>query len=162
MRTLLGKPAVSPKAFSVTRRFQPQVVYASVSADLPEDSEAEIAEAEEEDAFAIESKLTLFERIKKGFGPQNDGLSFRQRIGKMGMSVFLSYGWVSNMSYSVTVSLAWYIFSKRVRNECSLSLIHSLFALKNTTHISHHAHVLHTLLDRLAIVPSHLVNGRAF
>jgi hypothetical protein len=30
--------------------------------------------------------------------------------------VFLSYGWVSNMSYSVTVSLAWYIFSKRVRN----------------------------------------------
>jgi hypothetical protein len=76
-----------------------------------------IAEVEEEeDAFAIASKLTLLERIKQGFGPQNDGLSFRQRIGKMGMSVFLSYGWVSNMSYSVTVSLAWYIFSKRVRN----------------------------------------------
>jgi hypothetical protein len=117
MRTLLGKPAVSPKAFSVTRRLQPQIVYASASADLPEDSEAEMSEVEEEeDAYAIASKLTLFERIKKGFGPQNDGLSFRQRMGKMGMSVFLSYGWVSNMSYSVTVSLAWYIFSKRVRN----------------------------------------------
>jgi hypothetical protein len=116
MRTVLGKPAVSPKTFSGSRRLRPQVVYASVPADLPEENEMGIAEVEEEDAFAIASKLTLLERIKQGFGPQNDGLSFRQRIGKMGMSVFLSYGWVSNMSYSVTVSLAWYIFSKRVRN----------------------------------------------
>jgi hypothetical protein len=116
MRTLLGKPAVSPETFSASRRLRPQVVYASVPADLPEENEMGIAEVEEEDAFAIASKLTLLERIKQGFGPQNDGLSFRQRIGKMGMSVFLSYGWVSNMSYSVTVSLAWYIFSKRVRN----------------------------------------------
>ena len=130
MRTVLGKPAVAPKAFSVNRRLQPQVVYASVPADLPEENEMESAEVEEEeeDAFAIASKLTMFQRIKQGFGPQNDGLSFRQRIGKMGMSVFLSYGWVSNMSYSVTVSLAWYIFSKRVRNRCSLWSIHFLFA----------------------------------
>jgi hypothetical protein len=129
VRTVLRKPAVSPYTFSVSRRLRPQVVYASVPADLPEENEMEISEVEEEeDAFAIASKLTLFQRIKQGFGPQKDGLSFKQRMGKMGMSVFLSYGWVSNMSYSVTVSLAWYIFSKRVRNECSLWSIHFLCA----------------------------------
>lgn len=31
----------------------------------------------------------------------------------MGLAAALSYGWVSNMSYSVTVSLAWYISCKR-------------------------------------------------
>jgi hypothetical protein len=51
---------------------------------------------------------------KKLFPPKpDDGLSFRQRLAKMGLSVVLSYGWVSNVSYSVTVSLAWYIFSKQ-------------------------------------------------
>ena len=43
----------------------------------------------------------------------SDGLTVGQKLRKMGMSVLLSYGFVSNMSYSVTVSLAWYIFSKR-------------------------------------------------
>jgi hypothetical protein len=45
----------------------------------------------------------------------SDGLTFRQRLAKMGLATVLSYGWVSNMSYGVTVSTAWYIFSKRVR-----------------------------------------------
>lgn len=58
---------------------------------------------------------TLMQRIKNYFSPPNDGLTFRQRLAKLGLAVALSYGWVSNMSYSVTVSLAWYIFSKRVR-----------------------------------------------
>ena len=43
----------------------------------------------------------------------SDGLTVGQKLRKMGMSVLLSYGFVSNMSYSVTVSLAWYIHSKR-------------------------------------------------
>ena len=43
----------------------------------------------------------------------DDGLTIGQKLAKMGMSVLLSYGFVSNMSYSITVSLAWYIFSKR-------------------------------------------------
>jgi hypothetical protein len=132
MRTLLGKPAVSPETFSASRRLRPQVVYASYSADPPEENETETPEPDEEDALTIASKLTLVERIKKGFAPQNDGLTFKQRLGKMGLSMFLSYGWVSNMSYSVTVSLAWYIFSKRVRNECSLWSIYTLFASYDT------------------------------
>ena len=36
----------------------------------------------------------------------DDGLTFRQKLAKMGLSVLLSYGFVSNMSYCVTVSLA--------------------------------------------------------
>mmetsp|Transcript_6652 Transcript_6652/g.18627 ORF Transcript_6652/g.18627 Transcript_6652/m.18627 type:complete len:136 (+) Transcript_6652:821-1228(+) len=34
-------------------------------------------------------------------------------MAKMGLSVMLSYGWVSNMSYCITLSVAWYIFSKQ-------------------------------------------------
>lgn len=43
----------------------------------------------------------------------DDGLSFKQKLAKMGLSVLLSYGFVSNMSYCVTVSLAWFGFSKK-------------------------------------------------
>jgi hypothetical protein len=49
-----------------------------------------------------------------------DDLTFRQRLAKMGLAAVLSYGWVSNMSYCVTVSLAWYIFSKQVRRPSPL------------------------------------------
>eukprot|EP00588_Corethron_pennatum_P015829 CAMPEP_0194279560 /NCGR_PEP_ID=MMETSP0169-20130528/13998_1 /TAXON_ID=218684 /ORGANISM="Corethron pennatum, Strain L29A3" /LENGTH=253 /DNA_ID=CAMNT_0039024001 /DNA_START=51 /DNA_END=812 /DNA_ORIENTATION=+ len=52
-------------------------------------------------------KMRLFPPKKEG------GLTFKQQMAKAGLSVALSYGWVSNVSYSVTVSLAWYIFSKR-------------------------------------------------
>ena len=44
---------------------------------------------------------------------EDDGLTFKQRLAKMGLSALLSYGFVSNMSYSVTVSLAWFGFSKK-------------------------------------------------
>ena len=42
-----------------------------------------------------------------------DGLTFSQKLRKAGLSVVLSYGFVSNMSYCVSVSVAWYIFCKR-------------------------------------------------
>lgn len=58
-------------------------------------------------------------KIKKflGFGSDKnaDGLTTRERLAKMGLSALLSYGWVSNMSYAVTLSLSWYGFSKKVR-----------------------------------------------
>ena len=43
----------------------------------------------------------------------DDGLTFSQKLRKAGLSVVLSYGFVSNMSYCVSVSIAWYIFCKR-------------------------------------------------
>jgi hypothetical protein len=54
-------------------------------------------------------------RVRRYFARPSDGLTFKQRLTKMGLAAALSYGWVSNMSYSVTVSLAWYISCKRVR-----------------------------------------------
>jgi len=58
------------------------------------------------------SRLQRMKRIL--FPPKpDDGLTFKQRLGKAGLSVLLSYGWVSNMSYCFTVSAAWYIFNKR-------------------------------------------------
>ena len=67
----------------------------------------------------------LLQRVKSYLTPpsskkQKDGLTFKQRLAKMGLAAALSYGWVSNMSYSVTVSLAWYIHSKQVRTSSEI------------------------------------------
>lgn len=55
--------------------------------------------------------------ISKFFGmlkPQrSDNMSTKEMLAKMGLSTLLSYGWVSNMSYCVTVSLAWFGFTKK-------------------------------------------------
>mmetsp|Transcript_33004 Transcript_33004/g.72787 ORF Transcript_33004/g.72787 Transcript_33004/m.72787 type:complete len:303 (-) Transcript_33004:1866-2774(-) len=62
-----------------------------------------------------ETKKGLVARIKSAFkgNEEDDGLTFKQKLAKMGLSALLSYGFVSNMSYSVTVSLAWFGFSKK-------------------------------------------------
>mmetsp|Transcript_28954 Transcript_28954/g.78421 ORF Transcript_28954/g.78421 Transcript_28954/m.78421 type:complete len:272 (-) Transcript_28954:539-1354(-) len=44
---------------------------------------------------------------------EDDSVTFKQKLAKMGLSALLSYGFVSNMSYCVTVSLAWFGFSKK-------------------------------------------------
>ena len=75
-------------------------------------SESSISEKSDEISPEELSRLQKFRQ--RLFPPKpDDGLTFRQRLAKAGMSVALSYGWVSNVSYSITVSLAWYIFSKR-------------------------------------------------
>ncbi len=82
------------------------------------DSEQEKETNEEFDevtAIVIDDKLSGLQKLRRRLFPPkvDDGLTFRQRMAKAGLSVALSYGWVSNVSYSITVSLAWYIFSKR-------------------------------------------------
>ena len=62
-----------------------------------------------EEKTSIGKFKSIFKREKN-----DDGLTTKERLAKMGLSVLLSYGWVSNMSYSVTLSLAWYGFSKKV------------------------------------------------
>ena len=58
----------------------------------------------------------ILERIKSSFKQQeDDDLTFKQRLAKMGLATLLSYGFVSNMSYCVSVTLAWFGFSKKVR-----------------------------------------------
>mmetsp|Transcript_1491 Transcript_1491/g.3176 ORF Transcript_1491/g.3176 Transcript_1491/m.3176 type:complete len:176 (-) Transcript_1491:47-574(-) len=44
--------------------------------------------------------------LKSKSDPEDDGLTFKQKLAKMGLSALLSYGFVSNLSYCVTVSLA--------------------------------------------------------
>jgi len=51
--------------------------------------------------------------LKSKSDPEDDGLTFKQKLAKMGLSALLSYGFVSNLSYCVTVSLAWFGFSKK-------------------------------------------------
>lgn len=56
----------------------------------------------------------LLNRVKGFFMTKNkkdDDLTFRQRLAKMGVATVLSYGMVSNLSYCILVSLAWYAFS---------------------------------------------------
>lgn len=44
---------------------------------------------------------------------KNDELTTKERLAKMGISALLSYGWVSNMSYAISISLAWFTFNKQ-------------------------------------------------
>jgi hypothetical protein len=69
----------------------------------------------EEDAEVEKQEPSRLARIKTRLFPPkpDDGLTFKQRLAKAGLSVVLSYGWVSNVSYSISVSLAWFIFSKQ-------------------------------------------------
>lgn len=59
-------------------------------------------------------KPTFMQNVKKYFAGK-DGMTSSQRMRKMGLDVILSYGFVQNMSYTVTISLAWYLFSAQVR-----------------------------------------------
>jgi len=68
--------------------------------------------------FSVEEETrgqqkSLLDRIKNMYKPKEDGLTFRERLKKLGLSVLLSYGFVSNMSYCVSVSLAWFGFTKK-------------------------------------------------
>ena len=84
------------------------------SAASPQEEDPGDAATEEHCDFQ-HKPLSWNRRLRNYFKGPDDGLTFKQRLAKMGLAVALSYGWVSNMSYSVSVSVAWYIFSKRVR-----------------------------------------------
>lgn len=77
-------------------------------------SEDEVSEPEAEPEQPKE--LSRLARLKNRLSPpkeDEDGMTFRQKLSKAGLSVVLSYGWVSNVSYSIAVSIAWYIFSSQ-------------------------------------------------
>ena len=76
------------------------------------------APSDDADASAASSspseKRGILSKIKSAFvDKDNSGLTGRERLAKMGLSALLSYGWVSNMSYAVTLSLSWFIHTKR-------------------------------------------------
>jgi len=55
--------------------------------------------------------ITRFKNLFKD--KSAEGLTTKERIAKMGLSALLSYGFVSNMSYCVCVSIAWFGFNKK-------------------------------------------------
>jgi hypothetical protein len=64
-----------------------------------------------------DDKPTFRERLKKLWWKNDDSdLTTRQRLAKMGLAAVLSYGWVSNVSYAICISIAWYGFSSKVSN----------------------------------------------
>jgi hypothetical protein len=58
--------------------------------------------------------MTLVQRVKKYFSFKSDGMTSRQRLASIGVDVFLSYGFVQNVSITISTSLAWCLFSTRV------------------------------------------------
>lgn len=91
------------------------------ASDGEDDADVAIAPSETSSSSASSSSKSSpststspLARLKAMFQRPNDGLSARERLGKMGLSALLSYGFVSNMSYAVCVSIAWYMFTARV------------------------------------------------
>ncbi|KAL7526674.1 hypothetical protein ACHAXR_001593 [Thalassiosira sp. AJA248-18] len=68
-----------------------------------------------DDATTDGEKTTILGKLKSMFkgGDNADGLTTKEKLAKMGLSALLSYGFVSNMSYAVTLSLSWYGFSTK-------------------------------------------------
>ena len=68
-------------------------------------------------AQQIRQSLASMYKKSSNEGDDDDKLTFRQKLAKMGLAAMLSYGFVSNMSYAVTVSCAWYIHN--IQNKVS-------------------------------------------
>jgi len=77
------------------------------------DTNADSKNEEGDGSMTNSNKNTSFlSRIKSYFtSKSDDGLTTRQRLAKLGFAVILSYGFVSNMSAMIFLSLAWFTFS---------------------------------------------------
>ena len=92
----------------------PTSLWSGTSADSDEssnsDDKGEVVEASDTAVGPAWKRVLLFYKYNKDGSIKSkddgDGLTFKQKLAKMGLSVLLSYGFVSNMSYCVTVSLA--------------------------------------------------------
>ena len=75
--------------------------------------------AEANDNDNDETNVTLFLKGLKSFYSKKekanrDSLSTKERMAKLGLAVLLSYGFVSNMSAMIFLSLSWFSFSAKV------------------------------------------------
>jgi len=104
-------------SLSKKTRCLPALTSSVPSDDSSASEESKDDEPEESSEVAADdtSTKTLWKRTKNYFAGPDDGLTFRQRLAKMGLATVLSYGWVSNMSYSICISLAWYGFSLQTK-----------------------------------------------
>merc|ERR1712228_913321 len=75
----------------------------------------DVEEPSLEETKTTDNSMSRLQKLKKKLFPpkEDDGLTFRQRLAKAGLSVVLSYGWVSNVSSVSMAALSWYVFNKR-------------------------------------------------
>lgn len=80
--------------------------------EMVEEEVAAVTVAETDSASKSSPFVTKLKSIftKKS---KEDGPTTKERLAKMGLSALLSYGFVSNMSYAITLSLSWYTHSKK-------------------------------------------------
>lgn len=89
---------------------------ATTDADEKQATDSASDEKQVTDSASDDEPTTWRGRMKKLWWKNDDAnLTTRQRLAKMGLAAVLSYGWVSNVSYAVCISFAWYGFSKKVR-----------------------------------------------
>ena len=81
----------------------------SLSAEVPSDEASD--ERNEKGNISLKKRVSAYFRGSE----KDDGLTFRQRLGKMGLATVLSYGWISNTNAMALVAAAWYVFSVKVR-----------------------------------------------
>jgi hypothetical protein len=101
---------------------KPNVASASEKAVAPAGSKRFATLAFPPDEVAIQDgseviegdRRTFVQKVKKYFTFKDDGMTSKQRLAKMGLDVILSYGFVQNVSYTITISLAWFLFSSQV------------------------------------------------
>jgi len=113
------RPFDSHRSYSSPSSFLPATTSGDESSSFENENDDKAGDVESGDTSVVPTwkrVLYFYKYNKDGSIKSNDdddGLTFKQKLGKMGLSALLSYGFVSNMSYCVTVSLAWFGFSKK-------------------------------------------------
>jgi len=77
-------------------------------------AEATHEESDDTPSTNEEKKTGILGRLASMLKPKSsEKLTTKELLSKMGLSALLSYGFVSNMSYCVSVTLAWFGFTKK-------------------------------------------------
>ena len=96
---------------ALQQRRRPITIALSNADEPPADNQLEEEEEEGKGKVGIWKRITSYFRG----GEKDDGLTFKERLAKMGLATVLSYGWISNTNAMILVAAAWYVFSVKVR-----------------------------------------------
>ncbi len=107
---LIVAPALTKHATDIQTGLHPHAqssfLHASQVASLPDDESDEIKMEQQ--------KKNIFSKFVGMLKPQkSENLSTKELLKKMGLSMFLSYGFVSNITSVIITSLSWFTFSKK-------------------------------------------------
>jgi len=106
---------VGPLIVSVdTKKKEEEAVVEEEEAVVEEEKAVVVVSSSDSVATIEKTTSSPFSKLKSIFKKDNkEGPTTKEKLAKMGLSALLSYGWVSNMSYAITLSLSWYTHSKK-------------------------------------------------